>query len=156
MRHLAWLALALLLPTLAAAHESRPGYLEITGQADNTSRFEVLWKVPRRGELVMPLSARLPANCQDLMPAAESASASGYIVRRLVDCGSDGLAGQRIEIDGLATTITDVLVRVTLGTGETQTVILKPNDTGFTVATGQSGWQVFTAYTVLGVEHMVR
>ena len=147
--------LILLLPVVAGAHESRPGYLEINELANTGGQYELLWKVPRRGELVMPLKARLPEHCRDLRDPTEFASAGGYVVRRNIDCGELGLDGQTIIVDGLTTTITDVLARITLASGDTQTVILRPNDTSFVVAARQSNWDVFTAYLILGVEHIL-
>ena len=145
----------LLLPLVAGAHESRPGYLEINELAGTGGQYELLWKVPRRGELVMPLKARLPEHCRNLRDPTEYASPGGYVVRRNIDCGEIGLDGQTVNVDGLTTTITDVLARVTLASGDTQTVILKPNDTSFVVAARQSNWQVFVAYLILGVEHIL-
>ena len=37
-----------LLPSLATAHEMRPGYLEIRESAPDT--YDVLWKVPALGD----------------------------------------------------------------------------------------------------------
>jgi hydrogenase/urease accessory protein HupE len=42
-----------------------------------------------------------------------------------------------------------------LANGQTQTVILKPASSAFSVAGTQSGWQVFNAYMVLGIEHIL-
>jgi hypothetical protein len=57
-----WLLVALLCLGIAgkpvAAHELRPGFLELVETAPNT--FDVLWKVPARGEARLALDARLP------------------------------------------------------------------------------------------------
>ena len=145
--------IGLVWPIHATAHESRPGYLEINETADGL--YEVNWKVPRRGDMIMPLRAVLPDSCEDLVPMLESSTAGAFLQRRRVACGAVGLEGAEIRIDGLTTTITDVLARVTLADGSVQTVLLKPTSTSFVVAGQQSAWQVFRAYLVLGVEHIL-
>ena len=145
--------LGLILAAPVGAHESRPGYLEINEIAQG--RYEVNWKVPRRGDLVMPLKAVLPDSCEDLVPMMESATPGAFLQRRRVDCGTAGLDGLEVRIDGLTTTITDVLARVTLLDGSVQTELLKPDATAFTVVGEQTGFEVFSAYLVLGIEHIL-
>ena len=43
------------------AHESRPGYLELREVSDG--RYEVLWKQPAVGDLVLRLSPVFPDTC---------------------------------------------------------------------------------------------
>ena len=47
------LAVALLSALPAAAHEVRPAYLAIAEL--EAGRFSVVWKIPMRGDLVMPM-----------------------------------------------------------------------------------------------------
>lgn len=147
------IVLICLLPALAAAHESRPGYLQL--DEAGPGHYELLLKAPRRGELVMPLRAVLPDDCADALPAAEYETAGGFVMRRTLNCSSGTLSGREIGIDGLSATITDVLARVSLQSGDTQTIILKPGAERFTVAANQSGWDVLATYLVLGVEHIL-
>lgn len=137
----------------AEAHESRPAYLSITEVA--AGQYDLTWKVPRRGDLVMPLRVVLPSYCTDLSPVGQYARPGAAIVRRSVDCGGQGLQGGEVSIDGLSGTITDALARVSLLNGQTQTVILRPENPMFTVAEQQSAWDVFFAYLVLGTEHIL-
>jgi hydrogenase/urease accessory protein HupE len=145
--------LTLLVCVAAHGHESRPGYLEIN--ETGPGRYAVNWKVPRRGDLVMPLKAVLPDSCTDLVPMMESATPGAFLQQRRVDCGTAGLDGLEVRIDGLTTTITDVLARVTLLDGSVQTELLKPDATAFTVAGEQTAFEVFSAYLVLGIEHIL-
>jgi len=137
----------------AVAHESRPAYLSITEVA--AGRYDLTWKVPRRGDLVMPLRVVLPSHCTDLSPVGQYAKPGAAIVRRSVDCGDQGMQGGAVSIDGLSGTITDALARVSLLNGQTQTVILRPENPTFTIAEQQSTWDVFVAYLVLGAEHIL-
>lgn len=149
----AMLAIALLIPLPGQTHESRPAYLEIT--ETQPGRYEILWKIPRRGDLVLPLSVVLPDTCIDTVPGARYPLPAAAAERRLVDCGEAGLPGQQISIRGLSATITDALVRVQMLDGQSQTTILKPEAPGFEVVESQSSLSVLQAYLRFGVEHIL-
>ena len=137
----------------AQAHESRPAYLEIN--QNQSGQYELLWKIPRMGDLVLPLSVVLPEACTDAVPGAKYALPGAAVERRLIDCGDAGLDGRTIGVRGLSATITDVLVRVQTQDGQTQTVILKPQSPTFEVLKAQSNLAVLQAYTALGIEHIL-
>jgi hypothetical protein len=144
--------LLIFLAQSVGAHESRPGYLEI--EETEVGRYEVVWKRPRLGDRALPLAAVLPGTCRDLLPESRSLAPGAIIDRRVVAC-EGGLKGQEIRIDGLATSITDVLVRITHASGQLETALLKPADNAFVVAGAESTWQVVRAYLVLGMEHIL-
>ncbi len=153
VRTLACLLLAAVSATPAAAHDARPAYLEITEQ--DAGRFDIVWKVPRRGERVLPLRIVLPENCTDLAPPGRYLQPGAAIMRRTVDCGAGGMQGKEVAIDGLSGSLTDALVRVSLLSGQTQTVILRPDNPRVTIAAQQSARDVLGAYIVLGWEHIL-
>ena len=140
-------------PAITCAHESRPGYLEINEV--EPGQYELFWKVPRRGDMRLAISPVLPVHCEDLFPPSRQATPGAFIERRTVSCGSEGLAGQTVSLSGLSTTITDVLVRVNSFDGESQTLLLKPENPSFTVAAAQPALEVARAYTQLGIEHIL-
>jgi hydrogenase/urease accessory protein HupE len=147
------LGVALLAPALCHAHESRPAYLEIT--EIQSGQYELLWKIPRRGDLVLPLSVMLPEVCTDAVPGAKYALPGAAVERRLIDCGEAGLNGREIGVRGLSATITDVLVRIQTLDGQAQTVILKPHSPTFEVLKTQSNLAVLQAYITLGIGHIL-
>ena len=108
----------------ARAHETRPGYLQVTEM--QPGQFEVLWKVPQRGNLVLGLHVQWPAACQDVAPATREGLGNAVIEQRLLECGPSGLIGQRLAVEGLAATITDVLARLAFLDGRVQTNLLTP------------------------------
>jgi hydrogenase/urease accessory protein HupE len=134
------------------AHEVRPAYLEIT--ESTPSRFVVLLKLPQVGEQVFGLAPVWPDRCIDASAPSRELLGHFAIERRLVDC-KGGLAGQRIRIDGLATTMTDVLVRIQFLDGRVQTELLKPTGPVLVVAERTSAWDVAASYFALGVEHIL-
>lgn len=145
--------MCLLLSSTLQAHESRPAYLELKEQLD--TNWSYLWKIPRLGDMVLKLEPVLPEACVDVVPPSAQALPGSAVERRTLNCGDQGLRGQTIRVSGLESTITDVLVRVNLADGTTQTVILKPERPSLVVAEAQSAWQVAGSYTVLGIEHIL-
>jgi hydrogenase/urease accessory protein HupE len=77
------------------------------------------------------------------------------VERWLVSCGETGLVGYQIRIEGLQTTLTDVLVRVGFADGVTHTQVLRPNLIAFTVEGAASKLAVSADYFRLGIEHIL-
>ncbi|MFG0282933.1 MAG: HupE/UreJ family protein [Phycisphaerales bacterium JB039] len=139
-------------PGLARAHEVRPAYLELRQTAPDT--FDVLWKVPARGDLRLGLYVRMPESCEQLSEPRAMFSGDAYIERWSVR-EADGLVGGEIHIDGLQTMLTDVLVRIERLDGSTQVVRLTPTAPSVTVVASPGPWDVAWTYLVLGVEHIL-
>jgi hydrogenase/urease accessory protein HupE len=146
--------LALLLSAApGAAHESRPAYLDIREM--QPGQYEVLWKRPMRGDRALGLSVRWPPTCGEAVPGTARAISGALVERHLINCGADTLREQRIAIDGLAGTLTDVLVRVELGDGSVQTNLLKPSAPWIDVEGPSPTLVVAGEYFLLGVEHIL-
>lgn len=147
-----WLALVAVLGAAGAhAHEVRPAYLELRERA--ASSWDVLFKVPARGERRLALYPRLPDDCRSTEPVAR-AVAGAHLERWRATC-EGGLVGGEIRVEGLSATRTDVLARVERADGSAQTVRLTPDAATFTV-TGRTAWtSVAATYFGLGVEHIL-
>jgi hypothetical protein len=147
-----WLALLFpLVPSGAAAHEVRPGYLELR-EFDATT-WDVLFKVPARGELRLGIYVRMPATCRGTEPVARVTD--GAHVERWRSTCEGGLVGERVTIEGLSVSRTDVLARVQRADGSSQTVRLTPDEPSFTIA-GRANWTaVAHTYFGLGIEHIL-
>jgi hydrogenase/urease accessory protein HupE len=137
--------------TPANAHEVRPGYLEVKELSDGA--YDIVWKVPARGDMRLGLYVRLPEACEGA-PASAAFVSGAYVERWRADC-QGGLTGKHIEIDGLSSTRTDVLARVQRLDGTTQTERLTPERTSFEVVNSPSRLQVVRTYFGLGVEHIL-
>jgi hydrogenase/urease accessory protein HupE len=135
----------------AEAHEVRPAFLEIRESAPGT--FDVLWKVPARGDYRLSLHARLPAGCSGA-PKHGNFVGDAFVERWQARC-PDGLVGQVIDIEGLSATRTDALARLERADGTTQTVRLTPEQTSFVVEAAPSALEVSKTYFMLGVEHIL-
>lgn len=142
----------LLLSPSAVAHEVRPAYLELRETAPET--YDVLWKVPARGEMRLALYVRFPADARQVSEPRGLLSGEAHIERWRIQ-RPGGLDGQSIAIEGLSSTKIDTLVRVTDLKGITQTLRATPDVPSVTVTAAASGWQVTRTYTVLGFEHIL-
>jgi len=153
MLRLAWLLLAGLAwhSGVAVAHEVRPGYLEIREVAGD--RYDIVWKVPARGEYRLSMYVRLPEGCTGA-PAHGTFVGAAFVEKWQATC-PDGLVGKTVTIDGLSATRTDVLARVERLDGTTQAVRLTPEQTSFEVTAAPSALQVTKTYLVLGIEHIL-
>ncbi len=153
MRRLFILLIGLLNILPVAAHEMRPGYLEITEFTADT--FAVLWKVPMRGDMTLKIEPRLPESCREQTPPASYPMSGAMIQRWSVVC-EGGLTGQHVSIVGLKTTLTDVLVQLARLDGTTHTTRLQPTDPSFVVPAEPSRTEIAATYLGLGVEHILR
>jgi hydrogenase/urease accessory protein HupE len=146
------LAGQLVLALSAQAHELRPAYLEMRETVPET--FSVLWRVPARGDLRLALDVRLPASCHTLAEPTRSGELDTFVDRWTTVCAG-GLAGQAIAIEGLQSTMTDVLARLEYRNGAVELVRLTPETPRVALAGVQSVWQVARTFFMLGVEHIL-
>jgi hydrogenase/urease accessory protein HupE len=148
---IAILTLTLATAGIVKAHEVRPGYFELKEVDEQT--YDLLWKVPAKGDRRLGLYVRLPEHCSN----SESVSrftGDAYIERWQATCRG-GLAGGIITIDGLSASRTDVLARVEHGDGSTQTARLTPSQPEFKVLGASDPAAVALTYFKLGVEHIL-
>jgi hypothetical protein len=139
-------------PQSVCGHEVRPGYLELRQRGTET--WSVLWKVPAQGEMRLSIHPKFPAICA---PASEPAAfqvADAFIERTNMVC-KGGLVGRAISVDGLAATMTDVLVRSVRTDGSVQVARLTPSLPAFEFEGTLGSLQVARAYTMLGIEHIL-
>ena len=107
------------------AHEVRPAYLELRQSGSET--YDVLWKVPGRGEEErFGLYVELPAACTNLAPPRSFFINNAFTDRWTVRCAG-GLTDGTIHVAGLASTVTDVLVRLERLDGRSQVLRLTPS-----------------------------
>jgi hydrogenase/urease accessory protein HupE len=136
----------------AAAHELRPGYLEI--HQESADRYAVRFKVPARGDMRLSLRVRLPAGCTNLEPPRSERAGDGMIDHLHVSCPG-GLDGREIAIDGLASTYTDVIVRAARSDGTVQSARLTPDQPSFALVASPTWLETAKTYFLLGVEHIL-
>lgn len=147
---LVWIIIA---PDLLA-HEIRPAYLQI--QETAPAKYDVLWKVPSRGNKVLDIQPRFDGDLT--LTGGGETLLDGFVLNRyrLTGTGEEsGLAGSRLTIDNLANTTIDVLVNIQLLEGGEHAFLLQPTDNSVTIPQAPDKLGVLTTYSVLGVEHIL-
>ena len=139
------------LPGSATAHEVRPAYLELVETGDGA--FATTWKRPRRGDAVIKLVPLFPADCRETGRTSRAAPDS-LVSRAVIRCERP-LSGRPVHIQGLSSTMVDVVVQVKLATGDQQSLLLRGARDEFLVATPPQPGQVIRSYLELGVEHIL-
>ena len=152
MRTLAALLVLMLLAPLAQAHEVRPAYLRV--QQESAEQFNLLWRVPARGDMRLGVYIGLPEPCKDLGEKLSWQEGGTHIERWSVRC-EGGLFGQEIEVLGLTSTVIDALARVERLDGTTQIERVTPANPTFVVRESESLSEVIATYTLLGFEHIL-
>ena len=145
-------AVSLFLTLPCLAHEMRPAFLQISQLGTDT--FSILLKVPALGpEKRLDLNAKFPKDCKFITPKLSTYTGLAYIDRFTIQ-RKGGLSGTTIEIEGLSSTRTDVLVRLERKNNATQITRLTPTAPSFIVEATPTATQVAKTYTVLGIEHI--
>jgi hydrogenase/urease accessory protein HupE len=136
----------------AQAHETRPGFLELRETTPGTYAF--LWKRPSGGEVEIFIAPVIPQSCSLATPARQQLTPGALVVRGTLRCDG-GIEGKTLEIDGLALTVTDVIVRIQHADGRLESHVLKPAAPSVTLGASTSGWRRSQAYLRLGAEHIL-
>lgn len=135
-----------------SAHEIRPGYLEISETTPNT--YEVVWKSPLIAGRPLAVKPGFPESC-DQVESPGRVSTSGALVSKSTLTCTEPLSGQRIDLNGLDATLTDVLIRIRSANGELQALRATPDAPSILIATDASSGGIAKTYFVLGVEHIL-
>jgi hydrogenase/urease accessory protein HupE len=146
------IVLAFLFGASAGAHEARPGYLQLTLYDEES--VNLLLKVPALGEMRLGLYPNLPPNCVADGEATRYIVDNAYTEKAIFKC-SGGLVGETVTIDGLSTTLTDVLARVEHPDGTTQGARVTPAAPSFVVEEAPGAFTIASTYLVLGVNHIL-
>jgi hypothetical protein len=150
---LAVLLMGLLAGIGARADEIRPALLDIKEQ--KTGLFTVTWKVPTRGNQVVPLTPRLPEGLE-LVGSPSVRDVSGARIERATYRNrDDSLTGQVIAIDGLSASRTDVLLLVQMKDGNQHSAILRPASPEFTIPLEASKLEIAADYWRMGTIHIL-
>jgi hydrogenase/urease accessory protein HupE len=136
----------------ASAHEVRPALVQIkeTGPA----AYEITWKRPVVGDLALRLAPRLSGGALKADPVSQQL-APGYITQTWRITSGPPLDGQTLEIDGLAQSVTDVLVRITLTDGTSLDHVIRPSEPRLVLDLTPAQGIAVPGYLRLGVEHIL-
>lgn len=136
----------------ARAHEVRPALLQIT--ETQPGLYEIFWKQPAMGEAAVRLSPKLGSGWLD-QPPTDQYVGPGFLVRKWVVRSRTPLAGQRLTVEGLSGTITDVMVRAKLADDSVLDAVLKPTSPGMDLTFERHATPAVAAYLTMGVRHIL-
>lgn len=142
------LALLVLTPGAALAHDARPLYVQIT-ELDKPDvrghQYMLKMQVPPSVEAGNRPFLTMPDNC--------SHERFGLLIQ--LSC-ANSLAGQMLEINypQFNPSIT-TLIRASFNSGATYQTLLSPSESHWQIPTAQSTAAVISEYTVLGIEHIL-
>ncbi len=151
LRSLLLLLAAILGGSAALAHEVRPALVQIEelGPGD----YDVVWKRPVVGDLALRLEPRLSGGALQQKPSIQPGP--GFATYRWKVRGGAPLEGQTLEIDGLAQSVTETLVRVKLADGRSFDWTLRPSSPRLVLDFSEPAGVALPGYLVLGVEHIL-
>lgn len=135
-----------------SAHELRPGFLSLTETTSST--YQVLWKVPMRGDKRLRLNPVFPEDCRVTVPKTYFEDGIASTRRWTMQC-EQGLSGREIAIDGLSATLTDVLVQIENQDGSSHSARMTFSEPQTRIAETAGPYAVAKSYTSLGIEHIL-
>ena len=118
--------------------------------------IDVTWKIPVRGDRGLGLKPVLPDFLERAGPPSGRRAPSGaWIEHSAYRTGGRPLTGVTLRIEGLDTTPTDVLVRVSLEDGSEHSAILRPGNTAYTIPEQVTKSEVAISYWTMGTIHIL-
>jgi hydrogenase/urease accessory protein HupE len=151
------LAIAVLVAALTAtpawAHPLSPALLDLRESADGL--VHVTWKVSALRLPGTDLRPALPAHCRSVSVAAEHEAGDSITAEWTVDCRPEGLIGQRLGVEGLASARTDALIRLALADGRVVQAVARASEPFVVVQAPARPATVVTGYLKLGFEHII-
>ncbi len=133
------------------ADEMRPALVQIN-QVDN-SHYQVLWKVPARGEMKLKLS--LVIDGQRPPAARESYFVSSSYIERWEILRENGIQGLRIHVDQPGSILTDIIIRYESLDGEVLAGRINTSAPSFIFPLEPAYENIIATYTALGIEHIL-
>lgn len=155
MTRLLVLLLVLLIgATSAQAHEVRPALLSIKRTAEDVCRIE--WKYPSGDEAIARLRLRLSGGWTDGIPSAVVEGPNFRTDKWLrYPCRIAALNAQKVSVEGLEGTLTDVFVEIDYGDGEVRRDVLRSGQEAISLERSQPPLYGTLAYYRLGIQHIL-
>lgn len=135
----------------AIADDMRPALLQIN-QIDRASQYQILLKVPARGEVKLKLNLLIDGKRPPV--TRESYFVEGSYIERWLINRATGIQGLHIEVKQ-PKVLTDIIIRYENLKGEVVTGRISSNQTSYTFSQDLSYENVIKTYTFLGVEHIL-
>lgn len=136
---------------IVQADEIRPAYLEI--KESQEKQYNFLLKLPIQGTKQLPITLKMPKNCTTSIKPHSYRVNSSMLKQWSMKC-QEGIHGETLAFKGLEKTNTDVLIRLEFLNNTSQSVLLTPSKTSYTIEKEASSYQIVKTYTWLGITHI--
>jgi len=144
--------LLLLCSVLVYADDARPAYLEL--KEVKQGLYDISWKRPEIAGRAVALVPVFPLRCEKIpgLPARSLSDMRAESYR--LDCGETGIVDSKISIDGLTTSMRDVLLKI-IFIDYSLTHILGASAPSIIIQAVPDTLQVIKDYLLLGVSHIL-
>ena len=133
--------------------EIRPSYLQIKAMGENT--HDVIWKVPARNDqFKLALKVAFDKNVRKIKEPVGAFVGGSYVSNWRI-YAPEGLDGTTLQISGLSSSPSDVLLRIINEQGEITIGNIKPDKPTYTFVASAGTWETVKTYTKLGIEHIL-
>ncbi len=136
----------------AGSHPFAPSLLELREMSGGL--VAMTWKTPRQAAAAAELHPLLPRECEVYTESGSEADGTETARREMLRCGTKGLIGLRIGVEGIASSTADVLLRVALADGRTFRRVLTPESASFVIPEREQPREVAWGYLRLGIKHI--
>lgn len=140
-------------PARVAAHALSPALLALRETAPGT--FAVTWKIPTLRLIGADLRPVLPAACTATGQPTLDETSESLTSQWTIDCGTAGIVGATLGVDGLGVAKTDALLHLELADGRAIDAVLRAREPSFVVPERDTAFDVARRYVALGVDHIL-
>ena len=151
-RWIAGLVLWLIVVGPTVAHEVRPALLQITERGPTD--YEILWKQPVVGDMAVRLRPQMSSGVLDAEPNRIT-STNAFLIKTWSVTKGAPLDGQKVVVEGLDQTVTDVLLRVATRDGREINAVIRPGEPPLSLSLSPPKGVSVPAYVRLGIEHIL-
>lgn len=135
-----------------SAHEIRPALLDINEREPGW--FDVQWKVPALGNLVLPIKPVFPDCMTPVGPPSQHISPGAFLEYYSFKTDGASITGETIFIEGLTGVQIDVLIQIQLANGDHHSMILRPKSPSFVIPERATKKTVAWSYLKMGWIHI--
>lgn len=139
--------------TSLSADTINPALLNI--KENKMGWYDVTWKVPTKNNKALPLDAHLPKSMELIGSPLVRIAPGAHIETSRFKTNGASILGEKISVEGLLATQSQVLLRVELNDGAVFTSFLKAEASEFVVPLNPSKLDVALEYWKLGTIHIL-
>ena len=151
-KYLYSILLLLVFNTGLFSDQIKMAYLGVT--QTNKQTFSIVFKIPTKSNYKLNLDVYFPKTCKNIDDKKLQVTKGAFLYSWNIQC-KNSLLDESINITGLESTNTSLLLQLNFLNKSSQTKILSKNNLSYFIEKEPSAWQVVKTYTILGIEHIL-